>query len=162
MFYIKKRKNCFSSANHVPFCYLAICLFCLCFLQASVSAFDEGTIDDLAEEETDMLGDDITGGFVVDQTITLIAHEFYQHFVKFWRELPAAEHNTLIIYERPTARWGSIVRIEHNNRVVFRANLFSARSKTEAVAQMAANAINQQLENVELQKSIFSNPDLDF
>lgn len=131
------------------------------FLGGSMSVFalDEGVIENNAQGQQDLL-QDIDGGIVVDHTITMIAHEFYQHFVKFWRDQPAFSTHNLTIYERPTARWGSIVWIEHKNIIIFRANLFSARSKTEAIAEMAAKNINQQLEQIELQDLLFDDPDL--
>jgi len=123
-------------------------------------ALDEGVIENIAPDSQDQLLQDIDGSIVVDHTITMIAHEFYQHFVKFWRDQPASATHNLTIYERPTAAWGSIVWIEHDSKVIFRANLFSARSRTESVAEMAAANINQQLEQMSLQQLLFDDPDL--
>ena len=123
-------------------------------------ALDDGVIENVMPDPQDQLMHDIDGGIVVDHTITMIAHEFYQHFMKFWLDQPASATHNLTIYERPTARWGSIVWIEHDSRVIFRANLFSARSKTESAAETAAASINQQLEQINLQQLLFDDPDL--
>ncbi len=141
------------------FFLIAVFLF---FIDAPVLALDDSVIEkeNGAADSQDQLLQDIDGGIVVDHTITMIAHEFYQHFMRFWREQPASTTHNLTIYERPTARWGSIVWIEHDNKAIFRANLFSARSKTESVAEMAAAAINQQLEQIDLQNLLFDDPDL--
>jgi curli production assembly/transport component CsgE len=136
---------------------IAMFLFCI---EAPALALDEGVIENVAPDSQDQLLQDIDGSIVVDNTITMIAHEFYQHFMKFWRDQPASATHNLTIHERPTAAWGSIVWIEHDSKVIFRANLFSARSKTESVAETAANSINQQLEQMSLQQLLFDDPDL--
>lgn len=136
---------------------VAAMLFCM---NTPALALDDGVIENSTPDSQDQLLQDIDGSIVVDHTITMIAHEFYQHFVKFWRDQPASATHNLAIYERPTAAWGSIVWIEHDSKVIFRANLFSARSKTESVAEMAATSISQQLEQISLQQLLFDDPDL--
>lgn len=139
--------------------FLIFALFVF-FINAPAFALDDGVIENNMPDQQDQLLQDIDGGIVVDHTITMIAHEFYQHFMRFWRDQPSSATHNLTIYERPTARWGSIIWIEHENKVIFRANLFSARSKTESIAEMAANTINQQLEQISLQHLLFDDPDL--
>ncbi len=153
------RSNLTGCERIAGFLLMAVFLFSI---DAPVLALDDSVIEKTngTSDSPDQLLQDIDGGIVVDHTITMIAHEFYQHFMRFWRDQPASATHNLTIYERPTARWGSIVWIEHDNKVIFRANLFSARSKTESVAEMAAIAINQQLDQIDLQNLLFDDPDL--
>ncbi len=148
-----------ASCERIAGFFLIFVLFVF-FIDAPAFALDDSVIENDTSDPQDQLLQDIGGGIVVDHTITMIAHEFYQHFIKFWRDQPAFATHNLTIYERPTARWGSIVWIEHDNRVIFRANLFSARSKTESIAEMAAITINQQLDQINLQNLLFDDPDI--
>lgn len=60
-------------------------------------------------------------------------------------EDPNAREN-ITIHERPTARWGSLIWITHNRKVLFRTALSPVRSQGEAAAQQAWVQVNEILQ----------------
>jgi curli production assembly/transport component CsgE len=100
-------------------------------------------------------------GVVVNDTVTFIGQEFYSTFVATWREEPNVERFTVIVHERPSARWGSLIFIEYEHREMFRAFLSPGRRDFVRVA--AAEASKQVFERVvdlEVQRLMFRDPDL--
>jgi curli production assembly/transport component CsgE len=100
-------------------------------------------------------------GVVVNNTITFIGHEFYQTFVASWRDEPGVDRFTVAIHERPSARWGSLVFIEYENRELFRA--FLSPGRRDYVRQSAADAVRiiyQRVVDLEVQRLLFRDPDL--
>ena len=65
-----------------------------------------------AAEEDEMLG------FIVDDTISHIGHEFYYSFSERLRATSPMDFN-LVVRERPSARWGSLVTVEYQQRLVY-------------------------------------------
>jgi curli production assembly/transport component CsgE len=57
-----------------------------------------------AAEEDEMLG------FIVDDTISHIGHDFYYSFSERLRATSPMDFN-LVVRERPSARWGSLVTL---------------------------------------------------
>ena len=66
-----------------------------------------------AGEEDEMLG------FIIDDTISHIGHEFYYAFSERLRATSPMDFN-LVVRERPSARWGSLVTVEYQQRLVYR------------------------------------------
>ncbi|MGE8186765.1 curli production assembly/transport protein CsgE [Pseudomonas sp. NPDC086278] len=66
-----------------------------------------------AGEEDEMLG------FIVDDTISHIGHDFYYSFSERLRATSPMDFN-LVVRERPSARWGSLVTVEYQQRLVYR------------------------------------------
>ena len=91
-------------------------------------------------------------GFLVDNTISRIGHEFYRHFSQRLLDTSKLDFN-LVIRERPSARWGSLVWVEYERRPLFRSFLQPNTAQLQEVAYQAADqvreAINRQkLENL--------------
>ncbi len=59
-------------------------------------------------------------GLVVKQVQTRIGHEFHRLFVNNWEPLPGMEKFRIRISERASARWGSLVLISVDERIVQR------------------------------------------
>jgi len=100
------------------------------------------------------------GGMVVDQTVSVAGQDFYRYFAAAWRENALSERFTLSIHEQASARWGSRVRIEYANRVMFQASLPIARPAIPAVARQAAQAVQQRIAEAEVDRLLFRDPDL--
>jgi hypothetical protein len=58
-------------------------------------------------------------GFIVDNTISHIGHDFYYYFADRLRATSRLDFN-LVVRERPDARWGSLVTVEFEREVVYR------------------------------------------
>ena len=66
-----------------------------------------------AGEEDEMMG------FIVDDTISHIGHDFYYSFSERLRATSPMDFN-LVVRERPSARWGALVTVEYQQRLVYR------------------------------------------
>lgn len=77
-------------------------------------------------------------GFVVDRTVTNFGAQFVRDFSQAWRTLGSTENVDLTIVEKPSARWGSTIFIEHNNHPV--ARIFLQAGRSAAIKPLAENA----------------------
>lgn len=93
--------------------------------------------------------------------MSFIGQEFYRAFMTAWRELPMTERYSLSVQERPSARWGSLVRIEFANRLVFSTFLSPGRRDLIGPAgEQAAQAAYQNVVDADVQRLLFKDPDL--
>lgn len=79
-------------------------------------------------------------GFIVDETISHIGHDFYRFFSERLRDSTPLDFN-LVVRERPSARWGSLVWVENQQRVVYREFLPPNTAELKPVAYAAANQV---------------------
>lgn len=103
---------------------------------------------------------ELYGGVVANQTMTVVGQDFYQHFVATWRDKAMSERYALSIHERPSARWGSLVWVEYAQRRVFQIFLPPARANIKAVSEHAAEVSYQSVVDTEVQRLLFRDPDL--
>ena len=100
-------------------------------------------------------------GIIVDQTITQIGRAFIQGFQKAWRALDGKSQSlNVAVYERPTARNGSLVWVEQNFVRVYQTFLFPGRGNPDAVGEAAARWVNQRVADIEAERVLFADPDL--
>ncbi|RYY81802.1 MAG: hypothetical protein EOO24_41510 [Comamonadaceae bacterium] len=109
---------------------------------------------------TKPLGEDPYGGVVVNQTITLVGHEFYRSFVAAWRERPGSDRYTLTVGERPTAQLGSQVWVDYGRRRVFQTFLPPARARVSGFGERAAALTYENVVQSDAQRLLFKDPDL--
>lgn len=121
----------------------------LLLLHFEMALSDEGTIN----------GDGL-GGIITDQTITFLGHDFYSGFSHAWEPPDEMGEVNLTIYERPSARWGSLIWVEYRNETVYRTFLFPGRTDAESMGASAAAAVAAQVEQQRLEKLLYVNPDL--
>jgi curli production assembly/transport component CsgE len=118
---------------------------------------DSGTIGEangyaVFEEQT---------SFVTDRTITLFGGEFYRYFVDTWRRLEGVAAKDLSIVERPSARWGSLVWVEHQNQQLYRAFLYPGRrADIGPLAEDAARHVAARLREGAIASVLLDDPDL--
>jgi curli production assembly/transport component CsgE len=140
-----------------------VILSCLLLVASAASAqgIDEGGIDRGALEERGLEGLDQASGFIVDRTITNFGAEFVRIFSQTWREQPGTEEFVITIIERPTARFGSLVWVEQNNRPIVRAFLYAGRSAgIRPVATAAAEYVAKKLADDAIASLLLEDPDL--
>ncbi|CAK15617.1 curli production assembly/transport protein CsgE [Pseudomonas entomophila] len=123
---------------------LAIAL-CLCLvLQGQAHAGDE----------------DEMMGFIVDNTISHIGHDFYYAFSDRLRATSRLDFN-LVVRERPDARWGSLVTVEYEREVVYRRFLAPNTTQLHDEAIEAADLVRQQIVQRKLQRLLQDTTDLE-
>lgn len=113
-----------------------------------------------AKENAPPSGDDLITGVVIDQTLTLVGHEFHTNFANYWKDLPCIDHRVLTIYERPSARWGSLVWVEYEHQVTFRAFLSPTMARRKSTAEGAARFVCDRVAELDIQKALFVDPDM--
>jgi curli production assembly/transport component CsgE len=85
---------------------------------------------------------DELNGFIVDQTISHIGHQFYRYFSERLRDTSRLDFN-LVVRERPSARWGSLVWVEFEQRTVYRSFLAPNTAQLQAIAYAAADQVKE-------------------
>ncbi|MEH6366645.1 MULTISPECIES: curli production assembly/transport protein CsgE [Pseudomonas] len=99
-------------------------------------------------------------GFVVDQTISRIGHEFYQHFTDRLRDTSPMDFN-LVVVERPSARWGSLIWVEFERRMLYRSFLQPNTSQLQETAYQAADFVQEGIARQKLEQLFDDTFDMD-
>ncbi|MHC6225769.1 curli production assembly/transport protein CsgE [Pseudomonas sp. X10] len=99
-------------------------------------------------------------GFIVDNTISHIGHEFYANFTDRLRATSRLDFN-LVVRERPDARWGSLVTVEYEREVLYRRFLPPNTTQLKEEAVEAADLVKQQIIQRKLQRLLQDTTDLE-
>jgi curli production assembly/transport component CsgE len=118
----------------------AITIVCILSMRGMAQE-PEAKLPRSATIETPQSGVDVVGGAIIDQSVTFIGQNFYQAFVQQWSELDPGERFTIVVKERPTARFGSFISVEYQGLVTYRTSL-SVRSRG-TIGQTAEAAASQ-------------------
>ena len=105
------------------------------------------------------LFEDPLKGIVINRTVTVQGHEFYRFFSNRWREFSEANPFTLTVFERPSARWGSEVWVEHRGQRMYHAFLAPARSSTKKASEVAVDLVIENVNRSEIERLFTNNPD---
>ena len=87
-------------------------------------------------------------------------HDFFQGFVASWREKRISERTLLMVRERPSARTGSLIWIEHRGQRVLQLSLPASRARVRGMSEQAAEAVWQRLTQQEIDASLENDTDL--
>jgi curli production assembly/transport component CsgE len=107
-----------------------------------------------AGEDEEMLG------FIVDDTISHIGHDFYYSFSERLRATSPMDFN-LVVRERPSARWGSLVTVEYRQRLVYRRFLPPNTVDLQDDAYQAADVVRAQIAQQKLEALLQDTTDLE-
>lgn len=99
-------------------------------------------------------------GFIVDNTISHIGHNFYYEFTDRLRATSRLDFN-LVVKERPDARWGSLVTVEYEREVLYRRFLPPNTTQLKEEAVEAADLVKQQIIERKLQRLLQDTTDLE-
>ncbi len=99
-------------------------------------------------------------GFIVDYTISHIGHDFYRYFSERLRDTSKLDFN-LVVRERPDARWGSLVWVEYEQRVLYRQFLPPNTAELKPVAYAAADLVLEAIAQQKLQRLLQDTHDLE-
>lgn len=112
------------------------------------------------DERAARILEDPLRGVVVNRTITVQGQEFYQFFAMRWSYIAGEVSYTISVHERPSARWGSEIWVEYQRDRVFHMFLPPIRSETKAISQEAAELVLENIQEIELQRTLFFSDDL--
>jgi len=107
-----------------------------------------------AGEEDEMMG------FIVDDTISHIGHDFYYSFSERLRATSPMDFN-LVVRERPSARWGALVTVEYQQRLVYRRFLPPNTVELKEEAYDAADWVRGQIVQRKLEALLQDTTDLE-
>ena len=99
-------------------------------------------------------------GFIVDNTISHIGHDFYYSFAERLRATSRLDFN-LVVRERPDARWGSLVTVEFERDVLYRRFLPPNVTQLKEEAVAAADLVKQEVIQRKLQRLLQDTTDLE-
>ncbi len=88
-------------------------------------------------------------GFVLDQTITRLGHDFSAYLSQYRNANSLGDYN-LAVYERPSARWGNYIWVEYNRTRVFSLFMSPSRTNVQSIAEQAAQQIHNEILRQEL------------
>jgi curli production assembly/transport component CsgE len=123
---------------------------CLC-AALLVGGFSAGIAR--ADDEDEMMG------FIVDDCISLVGHNFYDAFTDRLRATSRLDFN-LVVRERPDPRWGSLIWVEYDQRIVYRRFIAPNATETRELAQEAADQVRAAVVQRKLQVQLQDNIDL--
>lgn len=99
------------------------------------------------------------GGIVINQTVTVAGHDFYNYFVAAWRDRDLGDRYSVSVHERPSPRWGSQVWIEYAQRRVFQVSLPGGRAGIRLLGEQAAEIAVQRIVEIDVQRLLFREAD---
>jgi curli production assembly/transport component CsgE len=103
---------------------------------------------------------ELYGGIVINQTVTVAGQDFYQYFVASWRDKPNSERYSVSVHERPSARWGTQVWVEYQRKPVFRALLPTMRASVPSISARAVEISYQKIMDADVQRLLYRDQDL--
>lgn len=99
-------------------------------------------------------------GFIVDNSISHIGNEFYRYFTERLRDTSPLDFN-LVVKERPSARWGSLVWVEFEGRTLYRRFLPPNVAELQPLAYEAADLVKEAVTRQKLESLLQDTYDLD-
>ncbi|MCO6056681.1 curli production assembly/transport protein CsgE [Pseudomonas sp. MOB-449] len=99
-------------------------------------------------------------GFIVDYTISHIGRDFYRSFSERLRDTSKLDFN-LVVRERPDARWGSLIWVEYEQRVLYRQFLPPNTAELKPTAYAAADLVLEAIAQQKLQRLLQDTHDLE-
>lgn len=111
-------------------------------------------------EEAGVPPQELYAGMVLDQTVTVVGHEFYQCFSALWHDKEKSERYAISVHERPSARLGSQLWIEFAQRRVFQTVLQATRANVKEISSEAADIAFQRVMDIEVQRLLSHDRDL--
>jgi curli production assembly/transport component CsgE len=103
--------------------------------------------------------EDEISGFVMDRTITRQGHDYVRYLSDFRNMNDLGSYN-LTVYERPSARWGNLIWVEHNGREVFRTFLSASIADVSTIAEKSALQIHEEVRRQQLRQLLTDKHDL--
>jgi len=104
--------------------------------------------------------EDLIQGLVIDSTISRFGHDFYRAFSDRLADASEMDFN-LVVRERPSARWGSLIWVEQDQRVLYRQFLQPNASQVTDSAYGAADQVVEAIARRRLEDLLQDNTDME-
>ncbi len=105
--------------------------------------------------------EDEIGGILIDRTVTLVGYRFVRELGDYRRANDLKIDENLIVYERTSARWGSLIWIMSGQDEIYRSFIGPRLTEIPAIAQQASAVIDRRLLQLQLQRQLSDKFDLD-
>lgn len=128
--------------------------------QAAVDSINQLSSPDGPEVQGSTNGGSELTGVMVDRTITMAGKTFYRAFSQRAMDNLIIGNATIIINERPDARWGSQIWVMEGNQMYFRTQLSPRISEADRAAGEAVQTVEEALLRHQLASALTSDKDL--
>jgi curli production assembly/transport component CsgE len=105
-------------------------------------------------------GEELIQGLVIDSTISRFGHDFYRAFSDRLEDTTEMDFN-LVVRERPSARWGSLIWVEQDQRVLYRQFLQPNNLRVTDSAYAAAEQVVEAIARRRLEDLLQDNTDME-
>ncbi|MEB4674016.1 hypothetical protein MXL54_04410 [Enterobacteriaceae bacterium G50] len=95
-------------------------------------------------------------GLIVTRAVTSVGQKFCRDFSELW----ADNKINLIIIERPSARWGSIMTIRYNQDIVFQTIVSPVMRNYDAVITQAVASVQEEIQKRIINQALLQTEDL--
>ena len=99
-------------------------------------------------------------GLIIDNTITRFGHDFHR-YLSYQLQDSTRLKADLVVRERPSARWGSLVWVEYGQATVYRRFLQPNVAEIETIAEQAAQLVLEEIERNKLRNLLQDTFDLE-
>lgn len=127
--------------------------------QKEIDAINKLSSSDGPEIQSQVNSSELTG-VMVDRTITMAGKTFYRAFGQHAMGNRVIGNATIIIRERPDARWGSQVWVMEGNRIYFNTQLSPRINEADRTAAEAVQVVEKELIRQKLISTMTSDKDL--
>ncbi|MBU1308934.1 MAG: curli production assembly/transport protein CsgE [Gammaproteobacteria bacterium] len=104
------------------------------------------------------LADDIAlGGLVLDRTISRFGKDFSFYYSGYWRDMPATEGVTVVIYEQVYPQAGTFLWVEMNQKRIYQTYFGRRYNDVKHMAEQAVLLSVNELANIQTEKMLGQN-----
>ncbi|QFT56111.1 curli production assembly/transport protein CsgE [Microbulbifer sp. THAF38] len=136
-------------------------IYLLCFKLLLVFSLGVLPVSSISQESVLSESEEsILTGLVIDNTVSGIGHEFARSLSLYISSNLSDFDYNLTVHERPSARWGSVVWVDYENKEVFRTVIYPGRRRFGQVVEQAVAQINNNVRQQRLQALFSQNLDL--
>jgi len=104
---------------------------------------------------------DEISGIVIDKAITVKGHQFHRHFSDQLLLIAPSMKENLIVYERPSPRWGNLIWVQHEANRLFSIFWNPRMGDMHSIAETAAQQVAQKLKKLRLSELFSDTFDLE-
>ncbi|MFC3607526.1 CsgE family curli-type amyloid fiber assembly protein [Stutzerimonas tarimensis] len=129
-------------------------------LAGPLAASEQVALEAQLHEDTGASLEAELSGLVIDNTISRFGYEFHRQLSMGLQDLSGMTFH-LVVRERPSARWGSLVWVEYGNQILYRRFLQPNVSQIEEIARPAVTQVLEELSRLRLQALLQDTHDLE-
>ena len=95
-------------------------------------------------------------GLIITRAVTSVGQKFCRDFSEHWTD----NKINLIIVERPSARWGSIMTIRYNQDIVFQTIVSPVMRNYDSVITQAVASVQEEIQKRIINQALLQTGDL--